>query len=59
MPGAATVGRRHLLSPEALAEELVATSRRRSNAQADNAAPPTGSVTAELEREEALDSETE
>jgi hypothetical protein len=47
LPGAATVGRRHLVSPESLSEELAATSRR---CKSPGTASPS-SVTAELERE--------
>lgn len=45
-PGAAIVGRKHLLSPEALSEELGRVSRRESPNPTD-----TGGVRAELERE--------
>lgn len=46
-PGAAIVGRRHLLSPEALADELARVSGQRPPA----VSPASGSVRAELERE--------
>ena len=44
-PGAAQVGRRYLMSPEALSEELARTSGR----HVDPPAPASGSVRAELE----------
>jgi hypothetical protein len=48
---AATVGRRHLLSPAALSEELASQSRRHRGAQAEAVARPAGSVAAELAAE--------
>jgi hypothetical protein len=47
-PGAALAGRRHLLSAEALAEELSRVSGRPDSA---SPSPASGSVRAELERE--------
>lgn len=46
-PGAAIVGRRHLLSSEALSEELARAGQPRGT----TASPASGSVRAELERE--------
>lgn len=48
-PGAALVGRRHLLSAEALAEELSRVSGQRPDDATPS--PASGSVRAELERE--------
>jgi hypothetical protein len=50
-PGAAIVGRRHLLSREALNEELSVTSRRTISRSSDTSAHVRGSVADELRRE--------
>jgi hypothetical protein len=50
-PGAAVVGRRHLLSREALDEELSVKSRRTPPRSSDNSVRVQGSVADELRRE--------
>lgn len=47
-PGAAIIGRRHLLSPEAMTEELSRVSKRETN---NVITPAASNVRAELERE--------